>query len=216
MAFARVIVTLQNDTAQPVDAATNTWHFQTPGAVADAATAITDNLDAFYTAIQTYMSVNLTGTGACDFYDLEDVSPRAPVATTAISFAPGTDGFPNEVACCLSYQAPQVSGESQARRRGRLFIGPLATGTGSDQTGDIRPTSTFRNALVQAAEALMDDTTLPGLVWSVFSPATAGPAPWSAGTLGDSFFTVTNGWVNDAFDTQRSRGLAPTARTLFP
>lgn len=216
MAFARVLATLNNDTLQPVDQVTNTWHFQTPGAVADAGTAILDNLDAFYTAISTYLSVNLTGTGDIKIYDLEDPEPRAPVFEGDMTFGAGTNGMPNEVSVCLSYQAPIVSGTNQARRRGRLFIGPLATTAQATGTGDMRVASGFRTALVTAAEALMDDTTLPGLVWSVFSPTTAGTPPWSAGTLGDSFFTVTNGWVNDAFDTMRSRGLAPTTRTVFP
>lgn len=216
MPFARCLVTLNNDTLQPVDQVTNTWHFQTPGAVADAGTAILDNIDAFYSAISTYLSINLTGTGEIDLYDLEDPEPRAPVFNGSFTAGVGTNALPNEVAVALSYQAPIVSGTNQARRRGRLFIGPLATNVMATGTGDQRVASGFRNALVAAAEALMDDTTLPGLVWSVFSPTTAGAPPWSAATLGDSFFTVTNGWVNDAFDTMRSRGAAPTTRTVFP
>jgi hypothetical protein len=216
MAFARVLVQMLNDTALPKDMAVNTWHFRTPGSVADASATINANLDTFYTALSTYYSPVLTGTCTTKYYDLEDNEPRAPVAESSFVMGTlGSSGLPNEVAVCMSYQAPIVSGTPQARRRGRLFLGPLSTNITSSSTGDQRPSSGARTAIAAAADALMSDTTLPGLIWSVFSPSTAGTPPWSAATLGDAFETITNGWINDAFDTMRSRGLAPTARTTW-
>lgn len=215
MPFCRALVELATDTLIPSDVITNTWHFETPGAVADAGTAITDNLDAFYTAIQAHLSSVLTGAGTVLLYDLEDPSPRPPVFTGAISFTPDTAAYPNEVAVALSYQAPVVAGEAQARRRGRIFIGPMSQDAGTSSTGGPRPSSSCRTDICAAADALKDDTTLAGLVWSVFSPTTAGAPPWSSGDLATAFHAVTNGWVDDAFDTIRSRGVAATNRTLF-
>lgn len=215
MAFMRALVELNNDSLIPRDLATNTWHFRTPGSVAAAATDCTANLNAFYTAIGTYLSASLTGSGTVKYYDLEDAEPRAPVATGLISFTPGANQFPNEVALCMSFQGPLVSGSPQSRRRGRLFLGPLSTTGGTGATGDLRPGAACRNAVCTAADALMSDTSLPGLSWAVFSPSTAGPPPWSAGALDDAFVTVTNGWVNDAYDTIRSRGLSPTTRSVW-
>lgn len=216
MAFMRALVELNRDSLVPADKSVNIWHFVTPGTVAAAAPTVTTLLDTFYTDIETRMSQTLTGTGAIKYYDLEDAEPRAPVATGAIAFTPGVSAYPGEVAICLSFQGPVVSGFNQARRRGRLYIGPLASSTGAVDVADVRPGSATRTDICDAAEALMTDTTLPGLIWSVFSPSTAGPPPYSGAALVDAFVTVTNGWVNDAFDTMRSRGAAPTARTVFP
>jgi hypothetical protein len=49
----------------------------------------------------------------------------------------------------------------------------------------------------------------------VFSPTIAGSPPWSEGTLIDSSVDVVAGYVDNAFDTIRSRGSLTTARTLW-
>lgn len=216
MGYCRALVELNRDTLIPEDLVVNTWHFITPGSVADAAADLTVNIDAFYTSIGSLLASSLTGTGTIKYYDMEDPEPRSPVATGSVVFTTANNSLPGEVALVLSFQGPLVSGANQSRRRGRLFIGPLGTAVAEASTGDVRPTASARNTLVTAAEALMDDTSLPGLIWTVFSPTTAGPAPWSEGALEDAMTTVTNGWVNDAFDTMRSRGLRPSARTIFP
>lgn len=215
MAFARALVTLNNDSLVPADRVTNTWHFRTPGAVSAVGTALETLLDTFYTSIGGTLSSNLSGSGTVQLYDLEDPEPRAPVFTGAITFSPGASGYPNEVAVCMSFQGPIVSGFPQSRRRGRLFLGPMVGTAGSVSGGDYRVSAGTRTTIATAADTLMSDTTTPGLIWSVFSPTTAGPSPWSAAALGDAFVTVTNGWINDAFDTVRSRGLATTARTVW-
>jgi len=217
MGYMRALVELNNDTLQPVDRVTNTWHFRTPAGVAAAAPTVSTILDTFYTAFGGLFSGNLPGTGDITFYDLEDPTPRPPVATGAVSFTPAASSFfPNEVAIVLSFQGIAVAGLPQARRRGRIYVGPLAAGSGTDDAGDMWVTTTARNALAGAAEAVMTDTTLPGLIWSVFSTTTAGPGPWSAAQLDDAFITIVNGWCNNRFDTMRSRGTAPSSRVVFP
>ena len=135
-------------------------------------------------------------------YNLDDTKPRAPIYeqtdTDAISGLSGT-GFPNEVAACLSYHAAKLSGAIQARRRGRIYLGPLNTSTGSiTPTGDSRPNATFRAAVLSAAGYAALQLAAAGATWAVYSP-TANTA------VKIDVFSI-----DDAFDTQRRRGMAAT------
>lgn len=215
MAFARVQVELVRDSLLPADRSINTFHFVTPGSVADAAADINTNLETFYNAIDGALSSMLTGTANLKYYDLEDPEPRAPVTTTGFTFSPGANALPSECAIAMSFQGPLNSGVNQARRRGRIFLGPCSQASGAVEENEFRPTGAFRSTIATAADALMSDTSLPGLIWAVFSPTTAGPPPWSAGELTNAFVTITNGWVDNAYDTIRSRGAAPSARTTW-
>lgn len=216
MGFMRCQAELANDSLLPADRAINVWHWRTPGDVGDVTTEVSVLLDTFYTAIDDFLSASLTGNIVLKFYDLEDPEPRAPVDQISIAMgAVAATAYPGEVACAMSFQGPIVSGFSQARRRGRIFLGPLASGAGSGTTPDVRPSTSFRSTVCTAADNLMSDSTTPGLIWSVFSPSTAGAQPWDATALGNAFVTITNGWVDDAFDTIRSRGVKATTRTTW-
>jgi len=215
MGYARVQVSLNRDTNLPADAAVNVWHFRTPGTVAASDEDLRDLIEAFYVDVQGLLASGLVGTAGVKIYDLEDAPPRAPVFEGSLSFTPASTQLPGEVAMVMSFQGPVVSGTPQARRRGRLFLGPLSQDTFSGATGDLRPGSTARLTIATAAESLIADSAAPGLIWSAFSPTTAGPEPWSSGELDNAFVTVTDGWIDDAFDTIRSRGVAPSTRTLF-
>lgn len=217
MGYARVQVGLRNDSLLPADIAMNTWHFVTPGDPGDVTTEVATLLEAFYDAIGTYLSNGLNGTADVKLFDLEDPSPRPPVGETTFTFSPSAgQTLPHEVALAMSFQGPVVAGTAQARRRGRLFLGPFDADAQTTAVGDSRPSGTMINAIVAAAETLMTDTTTPGLIWSVFSPTTAGPPPWSSSELANAFVTVTNGWIDNAWDTVRSRGTAATSRTVWP
>jgi hypothetical protein len=122
--------------------------------------------------------------------------------------------LPNEVALCLSYQAVAISGESQARRRGRIFFGPLCnTANTLSATGECRPSAALVTALCGAATLLATPaaTAAGDLVhWAVYSPTTD-----LTETIDDAFQDVDNGWVDNSFDTQRRRGRDATARTTW-
>lgn len=216
MGFCRVQVAFLRDTGLPEDECVNTWHFITPGDVGDSVSAINALLDTFYSSCQTFISSGLTGGARTTYYDLAQPNPRPPVDVNSIVISTGGNPLPGECAVVLSFQGIVVPGIPQARRRGRLYLGPLTATSSSVATGGVRPSGALRDTIVAAAEALMDDTTTPGLIWCVFSPTTAGPEPWSSGELTNAFVTVVNGWVDDAFDTIRSRGLAASTRTVFP
>lgn len=213
MGFARVQAILHNDSGLPQDQVINTWHFAPPGDVSSSAVDITDGLNAFYQAIDSLLSPVLLGTIDFKVYDLEDAPPRVPVAEIAgTSLTLGSQALPNEVACCMSFQGAIASGQNQARRRGRVFLGPMSVASGTAAAGDVRPAAATRTTITNAGAALID---VPGINWSVFSPTVAGSPPWDAGSLAGAFTLVTNGWVDDAYDTQRRRGLRTSTRTTF-
>lgn len=210
MSIIRAQVRLHHSSALPEDDAINTFHFQSEVAgrsVSDDWTAIYNALTAFYGSIDTYLSRELSGQPTVTIYDLSDAEPRVPTLElnmTGVSFPASDNALPEEVALCLSFQGVAVSGEPQARRRGRVFLGPI---NGSANTVDGRPTTSFLNAVATAAGVLVD---ISGPSWVVYS-RTDDPTPGvdSVAPL------VNNGWIDNSFDTQRRRGQAPTARTTW-
>ena len=196
-------VTLRTADAIPANFITN--QFALTGEVTsptDAAAVVTA-LGVFYEA----MRLDILGTGLAQnnhivkLYDLPGLTPNYPFYEGTFNFAStfGTPSLPSEVALCLSFQGARVAGQFQARRRGRIFIGPIQTTVSSAG----RPDSPSRTTIVDAAEGLYDDLDLIASAgsWAVWSTVTATAIP------------LVDCWVDDAFDTQRSRGVAPSTRT---
>lgn len=218
MTTLRAQVALLNVNGLPADSATNTWHF-TSNAVdrlVDAAQIVSD-LDAFYGSIGGVLSEACSGDANIRIYDLADGTPRVPILEDEFAFTPGTgQGLPAEVAVVLSFHGATFSGSPPARRRGRLYIGPIDAGMLSTGDGNVFVSSTAAGDIRSAAQALLGDADPEGASWAVFSPTTAGPEPWSAGELLAATFEVVAGHVDNAFDTMRSRGVASTSRVFFP
>lgn len=190
----------------PEDVYVNTFHFNT--AVAkdeDVAGDIVDNLQALYNTFETYLSSSISGVGVVKFYDLTDAQPRTPWATLAISTEPGAgQRLPDEVAVCLSYRAVFVSGSPNARRRGRVFIGPLNVNALSAANNGDLVSGTLVTLMASAAVAL--------------KTASDATADWSWvvwSTVDNAAREVLEGWIDNAFDTQRRRGRAPTSRVIW-
>lgn len=214
----RVQVNIPRDTNIVADDAINVWHFRIVGSATPAAAAddAVSKLGVFYAAIDANLSVSTNNDARYKVYNLSDPEPRVPIlqTTQTLTVSAGA-ALPSECAVVLSYRAALVSGTNPARRRGRIFIGPLAASCGEQTGGDFRPASAFRSALVTAAEALAEDVSFPDAAWAVFSPTLAGPPPWSNGVLDASSELVSAGFVDNAFDVIRSRGCGPTLRTTF-
>lgn len=88
------------------------------------------------------------------------------------------------------------------RHSGRIFLGPLiAEAVQLGATNKARPDTAMRTAILDAAERLYDELSADGHKWSVWSRADA------------VFRDVEVVQVDDAFDTQRRRGVAPSSRT---
>jgi hypothetical protein len=197
-----VQMTLQPVSNVGADRITGNWSCEADS-VSDAGDFVTA-LTTFYRSMQTYLPDTIAlGGHQYKVYDRSDPIPRAPVieGTWVLTSTPTSSTSPPEVCCCLSFQGDKESGVSQARKRGRIYFGPIDTQYISN-TG--RPETALINALVSAGDALLTESVAAtGWTWCVFSAST-----------GDSF-PVTNGWVDNEFDTQRRRGRLATARTTF-
>jgi hypothetical protein len=203
----------ESKTGLPEDVCINTWHFAGADNLVTMSGKAVDQLTDFYTGGHTggsplmqYMSESLEEDGlSITVYDFAAAIPRSPLGTVdvPIEFLAETP-LPREVACVLSYRAEYVSGEPKARYRGRVFFGPLNTeGIATDATTKI-PTvsSSLRTSLCAAARDLVDagdsDT-----AWALYSPSD------------DAFRVVTQGFVDNEWDTVRSRGSAATVRQAW-
>jgi hypothetical protein len=219
--YVRAQCVLQGVSGLPKDEIVNTFHF-----VADEGTGweanIAGHLEDFYAAFGANLSAQVDRSGAVvKVYDASLAAPNPPLFTEAITIptiAGSTIDLPGETALCCSFQAPIVSGLSQRRRRGRVYCGPLCTSIGDEMT----PDGTILGLIVDAGESLIAATSYldnAQLNWAVFSPTNAGgwylPGGSGPPNMPASVSPVANGWVDNAWDTQRRRGLAPTARTTF-
>lgn len=125
-------------------------------------------------------------------YDMADPLPRPVVgsaAWAAASFASGESG-PREVACCLSYYGDR----NLKRQRGRIFVGPWR-----DTVMAERPNLTVRTTLQTMAEA--------------FGGLGGVNVDWQQhSVVANNYRPVTDYWIDDEWDTMRSRGLRATTR----
>ena len=209
-------VTIPYFTGIPRDVVVNTWHAN----FVDHPPTDSD-FDAACTAINGFYENVYFDSGFIRFapwmnpagnsikaYNLADPIPRPIRFQTTMPLAattPATSSdLPPETAICMSFQAVQIAGVPQARRRGRIFLGGIATGVaaGSDSFFPV-VNSTNRVAIAAAAVALKDALNTAGWLWVIYSRAGASSAE------------AVNGWVDDAPDTQRRRGRAPVVRTLY-
>lgn len=185
------------------DAVTNTW--STVTAPADFGVSFKDSVLVFYQTIQSmFPSLTRQNNHVWKLYDRADAKPRAPKFQGTFNFTSVPAGLPAppEVSLCLSFQGNRISGIRQARQRGRVYIGPLDVAL-VETTG--RPTAGAITLLRNAGNDLRIASAAAGAWdWVVWSAVSSEPSP------------VTNGWVDDEFDTQRRRGRVPTVRNVFP
>lgn len=217
--------TLPYASALPTDVVVNTFHFfwtsATPPTTAQY-NALRDRIKAFYEFIFSGASgVQMAQyarplLASFKIYDLEDPQPRTPVYQSANALTVGQDTAGNivpEAAICLSYKAAVVSGQNPARLRGRIYLGALGNtcmATGSATHGPtVTPLAITR--ITGAAVTLAAPQTPPGFNWCVYSPTIRQ----QSGSYALAFNAITNGFVDNAFDTQRRRGDLPTTRTLW-
>ncbi len=126
--------------------------------------------------------------------------PNYPIQENSFNFptAPGPIQLPNEVSLCVSYIADSPSGVPRARRRGRIYI----SGWNEDVNTSGRPTSAYIELLVDAyrdyAEAVNGISGLTAGVWS---------------RVGATVYALNRCWVDNEWDTMRSRGGRATSRT---
>lgn len=203
MALLLAQVSLPYESGLPEDQAVNTWTFN-GGTDEASTTAIGVGLVAFYQAITDYISeVVVRNQCSIKLYNTADPEPRTPIAEDLFDLTGvGANPLPEEVALCLSFRGALVSGEAPARRRGRVYLGPLTTTSMAEDTdGHVRPVGGWTGALNDGVVGLR----------SALTSASVQHVVWSR--AGASFTPAVHYWYDNAPDTQRRRGPRPTQRT---
>lgn len=180
------------------------------------------------TALGAYLSATIDrGANACSVlaYATTDLDGSTPLGSPVDSLnftltaAGGGSEFPREVATVLSFHAdltgvpvsvtdpgpPVVVTRPQSWRRGRMYIGPVKSSAGAGDTeGILRVAPAFRTDVTQAFNAMCDTiATTDALTVGVWSKTSA------------EVYDVVRAYMDNAWDTQRRRGLDPTARTVI-
>lgn len=206
MVACRALVRFMPANLNTEDVVINSWAFDLESATEPNANLVTNHLSAFYTACGASLSNKMSWSGGeVRWYRQADPPPRVPFATTNLLGPGGAVGgsLPRELAICVSFQGLPVSGVPQRRRRGRIYLGPLNIFALDQTTTGVA--EAHRTAIAQAANTLLEgsqfDASWTWGVISSFSP--------------QSIVVVNDGWVDDAFDVQRRRGLDAIARTTF-
>jgi hypothetical protein len=204
MGIIRTQVILHHDSNLPEDRMVNVLHWLVNEPyTGDKAQAIVDAIRLAYGHVDAHLSGFIAPNADIVHYNLAHAEPRTPVREDGLALTVGAETvLPGEVALCVSFQAQGTSGEPQARRRGRVYLGPFNTGVLVTGSMDGRPSSTLVGNAVSFGEELLAVDHID-VAWAVYSPTDDIARP------------VDNGWVDDAFDTQRRRGLRATARTTF-
>ncbi len=194
MADVRIQVATYATGALPVDWFVNTVYFRDinldPTSGTDYLNLAVGARDVFRARAQAPAGLVVQATA----YNMDDPKPR-PVKAFAPPLAmtnpnAGTMGV-REVALCLSY----YSERNLPRQRGRIFIGPFISGDMS-----LRPPIDRITALQSLATGLANVGGVD-VDWSLYSPTTGGLSK------------ITNYWIDNEWDTMRSRGLRATTRT---
>lgn len=233
MATYKIVNHFHNVTGLPADDVVTTYHFQTtePDYDVDTASALNGHVAASWETVgpgatgkaSTWISPEISRVTkpTLKAYGTGGGSPLAVDTWAAMSAASFDQGMPGEVALCLSYNAdltdiPEEAPDDPdadiaperpaARRRGRIFVGPLIL-TCATATEPVRPVSTLIADLLGLGQ-LLGNPTAPAL--------TAVGAEWvvkSNSGFAAASYPVIRVSVDDAFDTQRRRGVKPLTRS---
>lgn len=204
-------VRLQRTSLLPEDVVINTFHFEVAGSPTSGhMTTMDTRLTEFYRtapAITGGLPINsiLSNEIAAiehevRVYNMAEPQPRSPAGTFTILVDPVGASLPAEVALVMSLKAAPLSGEPAARRRGRLYLGPLRAslmGTTVD-AGDVRPTAITCQSVSAAGARLAAYSTEP--FFRIYSETN------------DDLLPIAFVDVDNSYDTQRRRGADPTVR----
>lgn len=209
MTHVAVQVTLAAVSGVSEDSVVNTYHVDASALDELTTEGIALMLETFYGDMANYIS-NLQSRAAGNlikFFDMTDPEPRVPIREREFTFS-GTGGatpLPTECAICVSFAATPESGTPAGRRRGRVYIGPLSNNTVATVDGSARVTATCRSDFADAATTLVTQLGADDFApLQIYSRADAVIRP------------VTSGWVDNAIDIQRRRGVRATARSPIP
>lgn len=194
--------------------ATNTFYFRGDNPATSEAqdiAEITARIAAFWSALDVYLPNSIFGASPSPtvvIYRMSDPPMRLPIyeddpdVYTTVATTP----YPSDVAICLSYHAAYSSGVNRARRRGRIFIGPVISSTGTAVANQgVRVAPAVVTAFLNAAELLAVSVNT-SLVWVMWSETD------------QNWYAIIEASVDDQFDTRRSRdrGTSTRSSTTIP
>ncbi len=167
------------------------------------------DLDDWTTAIKTLWDTlkgsngwrgRATGPHTIKFYAEDTSVPNYPFAERTFSFATsGTDyDLPAEVSVALSYANDTNNSVPRARRRGRFYVSGIAAGSNDDGKLLTQTMTTYSTALKDYVDDVNAITDTTAVVYSRSN--TAG-------------YEIERVWVDNEFDTLRSRGGRATERS---
>jgi hypothetical protein len=187
-------VRLQGTSNLPKDVYENVLCYSVDGP--DTVKGTCDELAALYAGSATGQATMIGGINSVTVraYPLAGGQPieESTLPSSKVSLA-----FPHEVAVCLSYATVDDIAASTPRRRGRIYLGPMGT-TGGETA---RPASALRNLVLAFGQSLASVGFGANTTWKLYSRSDVAT------------FKIESIWCDDAWDTQRRRGLAPTLRT---
>lgn len=232
MGVSLAVVTLANaTTGLPEDSFVNTLTVTHGGDQPAVPGEISTSINGFYDAIGPYLSScvsRVAGTSTVDLFDIADHLDGSPHGSPYFSdsFAPtaatGADSLPWEVALAITLHGAgrstalvevpddgDIAGPDpgtardrpKQRRTGRIYVGPFHTSV-LDGTGAGRPWATFLSDL---EDAFLD---LCNAIKAITGGGELGV--WSRAN--ESVYALEAFSVDNAFDTQRRRGIAPSLR----
>jgi len=199
MPDATVQVVLQGVSALPEDRFVNTLHFSksSPDTFAGFADEIAPGIIAAWVALAGgnvfYPELSVLRAFSVRIYNPDDAKPRQARVYTGTLPAHVGQPMPHEVAAVLSF----YSTLNLPRRRGRIYLGPVATSTAA---ADGLISAAIRTKMLTLATALGNVGGVD-VDWQTFS------------RVENLRRRVTNAWADNAWDTQRRRGIKPTTRT---
>lgn len=213
MAHYLVQCSLQDMSGLAQDRYINTFHIDAVGHTGEELTALVAAFNKFYNetsslahSITHYIANHAGNTpGTVKIYNQSDTSDREPIKVGILSLSSGLTeavALPAEVACCISYKGHPVTGQPITTTHGRVYIGPLNTNA-VEAVGDFpaRPNQDMRTEFISHFARLIVDVAAAGdFELKQYSAKHA------------ALHAITEIWSDDAWDTQRRRGLKPTAR----
>lgn len=191
-----VMVITQGASGLSHDRYVNTLHFD--GDQWDAS-----QTDELWSKFNTFHSAHAGGLSGGTVHEIRcytpGPNPGGPYFSKkyALTTAGSTAG-PQEVALCLSYAAVDDPEASTNRRRGRIYLGPFKIAT----VGAERPTAPLITAALDLGTGIAQVGLAANVTWVMRSQ------------IDNSYHKIESIWVDNAWDTQRRRGLEPTLKTV--
>lgn len=236
-ALYKAVVELPPLSGLPEDTINNTFYFDSNSAdsTADDATSIKNRLVSFYNDIPAGDTKQISDILSSAIARTTNASKvlvyqktglitapivwGSPVATLSWTLGVSDTGasLPSEVSIVASFHGdltdvpetqanptpPPAIIRPAARKRGRIYLGPLNADTGleSSSTGDLELKGSIATMICRAMTDLEADNGSIG--WVVYSAADGANSP------------VVGGYVDNAYDTQRRRGVKSSSRTVW-